>query len=66
MAAACAPDAVLLATSKGYLLRYHWDDHGNEKGGSSRGEGRGWWTQRGPWRGAAARLNAERGECGSS
>jgi len=33
VAAAYAADTVLLATSKGYVLRYHWDDHGNERGG---------------------------------
>ncbi|KIY94421.1 hypothetical protein MNEG_13541, partial [Monoraphidium neglectum] len=32
VAAACAADTVLLATSRGYLLRYHWDEHGNERG----------------------------------
>ncbi|GBF90405.1 hypothetical protein Rsub_03401 [Raphidocelis subcapitata] len=31
VAAAAAQDTVLLATSRGFLLRYHWDDHGNEK-----------------------------------
>lgn len=30
---ACSSDVVCVATSRGYLLRYHWDDYGNEKGG---------------------------------
>jgi hypothetical protein len=41
VAAAAAQDTVLLATSRGYLLRYLWDDHGNERGG--RGWGSGLW-----------------------
>lgn len=32
MAAACAADVIILATSRGYLLRYQWDEYGNEKG----------------------------------
>jgi hypothetical protein len=34
VAAACAAETVVLATSKGYLLRYQWDEYGNEKGGA--------------------------------
>jgi hypothetical protein len=33
VAAACAAETVVLATSKGFLLRYQWDEYGNEKGG---------------------------------
>lgn len=36
MAAACAADVIILATSRGYLLRYQWDEYGNEKGTCSR------------------------------
>lgn len=32
MALACASDVVVVATSRGFLLRYHWDDFQNEKG----------------------------------
>lgn len=32
VAAACAADVIILATSRGYLLRYQWDEYGNEKG----------------------------------
>eukprot|EP00878_Enallax_costatus_P011969 GHUV01012497.1.p1 GENE.GHUV01012497.1~~GHUV01012497.1.p1 ORF type:complete len:1028 (+),score=282.75 GHUV01012497.1:49-3132(+) len=31
VAAACGTDTVVLATSRGFLLRYQWDDYGNEK-----------------------------------
>ncbi|WIA14238.1 hypothetical protein OEZ85_002776 [Tetradesmus obliquus] len=31
VAAACAADTLVLATSKGFLLRYQWDEYGNEK-----------------------------------
>eukprot|EP00877_Chromochloris_zofingiensis_P007678 jgi/Chrzof1/3163/Cz12g14060.t1 len=31
VAAACAAESILLATSKGYLLRYIWDEFGNER-----------------------------------
>lgn len=31
VAAACAADVIILATSRGYLLRYQWDEYGNEK-----------------------------------
>ncbi len=33
---ACSSDVVYVATTRGYVLRYHWDDYGNEKGDSSR------------------------------
>jgi hypothetical protein len=36
VAAACAADVIILATSRGYLLRYHWDEYGNEKGAQGR------------------------------
>lgn len=32
VAAACAEGVVVLATSRGFLLRYHWDEHGSERG----------------------------------
>lgn len=35
VAAACACDVIVLATSRGYLLRYQWDEYGNEKGEST-------------------------------
>eukprot|EP00879_Flechtneria_rotunda_P019362 GHRR01020334.1.p1 GENE.GHRR01020334.1~~GHRR01020334.1.p1 ORF type:complete len:907 (+),score=281.55 GHRR01020334.1:278-2998(+) len=31
VAAACAADNVILATSRGYLIRYQWDEYANEK-----------------------------------
>ncbi|KAI8463559.1 MAG: hypothetical protein J3K34DRAFT_462375 [Monoraphidium minutum] len=31
VAAAAGSDTLLLATSRGYLLRYQWDEHGNER-----------------------------------
>lgn len=33
VAAAVASEQVILGTSKGYLLRYFWDESGNERGG---------------------------------
>jgi hypothetical protein len=35
VAAAVASEQVILGTSKGYLLRYYWDEAGNERGGFS-------------------------------
>lgn len=35
VAAAVASEQVILGTSKGYLLRYYWDDSGNERGAHS-------------------------------
>jgi hypothetical protein len=32
VAAAVASEQVILGTSKGYLLRYYWDEAGNERG----------------------------------
>ena len=32
VAAAAAADTVVLATARGFLLRYRWDEHGNERG----------------------------------
>jgi hypothetical protein len=32
IAAASATDTVLLVTSKGFLIRYHWDETGTERG----------------------------------
>jgi hypothetical protein len=32
IAAAAAVDTVLLVTSKGFLIRYHWDETGTERG----------------------------------
>lgn len=35
VAAAVASEQVILGTSRGYLLRYYWDESGNEKGAPS-------------------------------
>jgi hypothetical protein len=32
VAASFAADSVVLATSRGYVIRYSWDEYGNEKG----------------------------------
>lgn len=31
MCVACCADVVCVGTSRGYVLRYHWDEYGNEK-----------------------------------